>query len=163
MAVARKTRKKRRARPELSSVYYVVQITDWDWSYGFSVNVPKWEERRYSDYRHLLIRGRVLLPTKLKLKADTAELACLPDVRPEDIAHRGEQPPRGVGHLSISDGKLTGSLSMASDALDPVIRLLLAGRLNFLDLYGEPLRYRQALIRSYQIVNQLKVEDYPDD
>lgn len=160
--VAHTAKKKRRGRPQLAMVDYVVQITDWDWSYSFGLNSAPHDNRRYNDYRHLLIRGRLLLPTPLMLKAEIAELTFLPDVRPEDIEPRGEHQPRAVGHLNINRGMLTGGLSMATEALDSVMRLLLAGRLNYLELHGEPMRYRHALIRSYQLAKQLNPDDYPD-
>jgi len=156
-------KKKRRSRPAaLSMVYYIVQIVDWDWSYGFSINVPKWDDRRYSDYRHLLMRGNLLLPTALKLKAETAELTFLPDIGAADLEQHDQTPPRAVGHLNVHDGRLTGGLSMATAALDPVMQMLIAGRLKYVVLDGEPMRYRQALIRHYQLVSHLDSEDYPD-
>ena len=99
--------------------YYIVQITDWDWSYSFSVNVHKWDDRRYSDYRHLLVRGNVLLPGSLKAKAETAELTFMPDVREADFEPGDREPPRGVGHLNIQNRLLSGGFSTAADALEP--------------------------------------------
>jgi hypothetical protein len=93
----------------------------------------------------LLIRGRVLLPAKLKLKAETAELTFLPDIRSADLGQRGEPRPRAVGHLNIHEGTLTGGLSMAAEALGSVMHMLLAGRLNYIESDGEPMRYCQAL------------------
>ena len=123
----------------------------------------KWEDRRYSDYRHLLVRGNVLLPNKLKANAGPAELIFMPDVREADFEAADRPPPRGVGHLNVSEGRLTGSMSMAADALAPVLQMLIAGRLKYVVLYGEPMRYRNALIRSYQLVSQLDPKEYPDE
>jgi hypothetical protein len=155
-------KKKQRGRPVLSMEYYIVQITNWDWSYSFSVNVPKWEDRRYSDYRHLLVRGNVLLPSSLKAKAETAELTFMPDVREVDFEPGDRAPPRGVGHLNIDNRLLSGGFSMAADALEPVMQMLLADRVKYVVMHGESMRYRKALIRHYQLVSQLDPEEYPD-
>jgi len=156
------SKKKSRTRSVPSMVYYIVQITEWDWSYSFSVNVPNWEDRRFSDYRHLLIRGKLLLPSKIKLKAEIAEMTFMPDVREADFEPRDRSPPRAVGHIDIHDGMFTGGFSMTADALGPVMQMLLAGRLKYAVLYGEPMRYRKALIRSYELKSQLDPGEYPD-
>jgi hypothetical protein len=51
---------------------------------------------------------------------------------------------------------------MAADALDPVMQMLLADRVNYVVMHGESMRYRKALIRHYQLVSQLDPEEYPD-
>ena len=155
-------KKKRNGRVQQAMVYYIVQITEWDWDYHFSVNVLKWEDRRYSDYRHLLVRGNVVLPGKLKAGVEAAELIFMPDVRKADFEAADRPPPRGVGHLSISEGRLKGSMSMAADALTSVLQMLIAGRLKYAVLYGEPMRYRKALARSYQLVSKLDPKEFPD-
>jgi hypothetical protein len=155
-------KKKQRGRPVLSMEYYIVQITEWDWSYSFSVNVPKWDDRRYSNYRHLLVRGNVLLPSSLMAKAETAELTFMPDVREADFEPGDRAPPRGVGHLNIHNRLLSGGFSMAADGLEPVMQMLLADRVKYVVMHGESMRYRKALIRHYQLVSQLDPEEYPD-
>ena len=44
-------------RKELTPAYYHVEITGWDWDYSFSVNVPKYEDKQYSDYWHCTLTG----------------------------------------------------------------------------------------------------------
>ena len=156
-------KKKRRGRPKLAITTYIIQITDWDWSYSFGLNATTYDDRHYSDYRHLLVRGKVLLPSKLKVKTEAVELTFLPDIRPADPEQRGDPRPRAVGHLQAHKGVLTGGLSMATEALDAVMRMLLAGRSKYVVLDGEAMRYRQALIRHYQLVSELDPEDYPDE
>jgi hypothetical protein len=138
-----------------------VQITGWDWSYSFSSNVTPHDDRQYGDYRHLLIRGTVLRP--LRIKADTAELLFLPNVTPAEMARCTDPPPRGVGSLDVRGSILTGYLSMPLDALDPVLQMLLADRFKYVLLDGEPMRYRKAIIRHYEFTAQHNEEDYPDD
>ena len=57
---------------------------------------------------------------------------------------------------------MRGYLSMPTDALGPVMQMLLADRFKYVELDGKPMRYRKALIRLYDLVTALNVEDYPD-
>lgn len=157
-------KQKPHSRPAPAITFYIIQITDWDWSYSFGgLNTTTFDDRRYSDYRNLLVRGRGLLPSKLKAKTEQVELTFHPDIGPAELEQRGNPRPRAVGHLHIHQGVLTGYLSMATEALDAVMRMLLAGRLKHVVLDGEAMRYRQALVRNYELLNQLDPEDYPDE
>jgi hypothetical protein len=155
-------KKKRQRRSEPSTGYYILQITDWDWNYHFGINAARLDDRAYSDFRHLLLRGRVLLPSKLGLKVDHVELTFLPNVSPAELERSGPHPV-GIGYLSIHARNLTGGISIAKDALGLVLPMLIAGRFNYLVMYGEPMRYRRARINSYHFEKELKVEDYPDE
>jgi hypothetical protein len=154
-------RKKRRQTKTFPLTYYVVQITDWDWSYSFSVNAVAYRDEQFSDYRHLQIRGTLLRPRKIKV--ETVELFFLPDIGRAEMERRDLPPPRAVGSLYIRETALIGNLSMPTDALDPVMQMLLADRLKYVALDGEPMRWRKALIRHYEIKTQHNEEDYPDD
>jgi hypothetical protein len=70
-------KRKRRDLPSRAYVTYVVQITDFDWSYSFGLDSASYDDRRYSDFRRLQIRGSVL-PAELKLRAPSADLTFLP-------------------------------------------------------------------------------------
>ncbi|SCB55091.1 hypothetical protein GA0061098_103466 [Bradyrhizobium shewense] len=52
---------------------------------------------------------------------------------------------------------------MAIDALDSVMRMLLAGRFKYLVLDGKAMRYRKARIRHYRFETKLDLADYPDE
>ncbi|UFW90489.1 hypothetical protein BjapCC829_18915 [Bradyrhizobium barranii] len=146
-----------------SSATYIVEIQDWDWSYSFGVNAARYDERPYSDYRHMLVTGKILLPTRLKTKADTAELTFMPDVQLFDFDPKHERKPQGVGYIELRYNRVTGGFSMAIDALHSVMQMLLAGRFKYLVLDGEAMRYRKARIRHYRFETKLDLADYPDD
>lgn len=153
--------RKRHARPEDSIAYYIVEIEDWDWSYSFGVNADRYDKRPYSDYRHMVVAGKVLLPSKLRSKAEAAELTFMPDARLSYLDQ--EYRPLGVGYLNVRDIRVTGGFTMATDALDSVMRMLLAGRFKYLVLDGEAVRYRKARIRHYRFESKLDLAEYPDD
>jgi hypothetical protein len=156
-----------RRRDILQHFYYHVQITDRDWSYSFSANVPTYEQARFVDYRHLAVRGTVLRPRKIK--ADTAELFFIPAVKREDFEPKpNEPPPRGVGSLTIHGSKgdarrLVGYLSMPEDALPPVLQMLVAEHFKYVLLDGAPTRWRKCFVRRYEFTAQHDEADYPDD
>jgi hypothetical protein len=154
---------KRRGRPELSTSYYILKITDWDWSYHFGVNAARHDDRPYSDYRHLLVRGEVLRPSKLRQKAEAVEVTFLPDVSQADLEERGGALSLSVGYLQVHNKIPTGGISMATDTLGLVMQMLIAESFKFIVLYGDPMRYRQARIRSYHFETQLNPNDYPDE
>jgi hypothetical protein len=161
------SRKKQRWSQALLPAYYTVEITSWDWNYSFSVNVQRYEDRRFMDYRHLHIRGKLLRPRRINVEA--VELIFFPNIEPSGMEQRHDQPPpRGVGSLNIQGKKsegmnLAGYLSMPTDAIGPVLQMLLGGRFKYVVLDGEHMRYRKALIRHYEIKTEHNEEDYPDD
>ncbi len=160
-------RKNQRSRGQFQHDYYHVQITGWDWSYSFSTNVPKYEDARFSEYRYLLVRGKVLRPRKIKV--ETAELWFLPTIKPEDFLPLPDQtPPRSVGSLNIQGSKancfrLLAYLSMPENALEPVLQMLIADRFKFVLMQGEPMRWRKCLVRRFEFTAECDEADYPDD
>ena len=80
-------------------------------------------------YRHLLIRGNVLLPGSAKTKVESVELTLMPDVSDAGFEPADKGPPRAVGHLYVR------------------MQMLLADRLKYVVMHGEPIRHRRALIR----------------
>lgn len=153
---------KRRVRLEDQVSCYILEIKDWDWSYSFGVNDPRHDDRPYSDFRHMQVRAKVLLPSKLRTKAEMAELTFMPDVPPSRIETKVEQHPLGVGYLDLHGGRLTGGFSMTADVLGPVMQMLLAGRFRFLVLDGASMCYGKARIRHYRFEEKIELEDYPD-
>ncbi|MHC2435304.1 hypothetical protein [Bradyrhizobium sp. USDA 4451] len=155
-------RGKRIVRPEDAVSCYIREIKGWDWSYSFGVNDPRYDDRPYSAFRHMQVRAQVLLPTKVKAKAEMAELTFMPDVPPSRIEAKAEKHPLGVGYLDLRAGRLTGGFSMTADALGPLMQMLLAGRFRFLVLDGATMRYGKARIRHYRFEERIILEEYPD-
>ena len=80
----------------------------------------------------------------------------------------GQMRPAAVGSVSTegtpAEGmRLSGYLSMPTDALDLVIQMLIGERYKYALLYGERLRYRKALIRYYHFSGEYDDEEYPDE
>ena len=159
--------RRKRGRQADEFAYYHMQITGWDWDFSFSVNVPKWRDERFSDYRQLVVRGVVLRPRKLKV--ETAELWFLPSIKAENFEQQRDQPPpNGVGSLAIQGSKsellkLVGYLSMPEDALGLVLQMLIAERFKYVLMSGEVMRWRKCFVRRYEFTAQHDEADYPHD
>ena len=137
-------RKRRRGRPRTDFADYVLEIKEWDWSFSFSINSMRNRDGPYHDFRHILLRGTLLLPSKYR--ADGVKFRLLPDHRLNEDQREGLEP-KTVGSVNRHRGKLEALLSMPSDVLPSILQMLIAERFHFAVLHGEPLRYGHALIR----------------
>ncbi len=151
-------RKRRRGSQREDTVYYVLEIKDWEWSFSFGVNPTKYGDGPYSDYRHLQLRGNLLRPTKVK--ALDVDWTFLPD-RELNEDKRARHEPNAVGSLQLHRGHLTGLLSIPSDALPSVLQMVIAGRFKFVVAHGDRLRYGRAAIRHYRLEMTIRDDDLP--
>jgi hypothetical protein len=154
-------RKKGRRRTDLElPVTYVVEIGDWEWDLSFGVDSMRHRDDPYSDYRHVALKGKLLHPTKIK--AETAELTLLPDPR-LDWEHRQKDEPQAVGSVQLYDGRFIALLSIPSDALPPLLQMLIGDRLHYAVMTGDKLRYRHGRIRSFRLQMSMEEDDMPAD
>ena len=159
-AAKKPVRKKRAPRGRVRrDTYYVVAIEDWDWSVWFGVNKTPERGGPYSDYRHLLLYGKVLRPA---LKADSVELTLLP----EDALNEGNRElhnPTAIGSLHLYRGTLRGLVSIPADLLPSLLTMLTADKLRYAVLSGDKLRYNQATLRDFRLQRDLEEEDFPPE
>ena len=151
-------RPRRPGQDEFAS--YLVQITSWDWSYSFGLSVGRYERGPYSDHRHLKIEGTLLRPRSVK--AEIVELTFMPDIRDSEVGRTNDKPV-AVGSLDLHDGRLIGLISMPTDALQPVMQMLIAGRSKYVALHGYRLRYRKSLVRSYRLETGYEEDNWSED
>lgn len=158
-AAGKKSRQRSKAREE--PAYYVVELSDWDWSFMFGVsNVRNIDHGPYSDYRHLHLYGKLLRPANLK--TGSVEVTLLPN--PElNEGRREKHEPRIIGSLSLHHEKLDALLSMPADALTDVLQMLIAGRFRYVVLDGTKLRYRQGEVRSIRLEMKMEEDDLPHE
>lgn len=148
--------KKRKARNAEWPVFYVVEISDWDWSFSFGLDGTKYSGDPYSDFRHLEITGSLISPTIEKVEKVTVHL--LPDA---DLnkSNRLEREPIAVGSLRLDDSTLQGLISMPLDALDSILLMLETNRIKFILMQGQKLRYRQSPVTNYSLQRELDEDD----
>ncbi|MEN5247277.1 hypothetical protein [Brucella pseudintermedia] len=152
-------RKKRKpGRPRVETVYYVLEIADWEWSFMFGANVAIDRDGPYSDYRHLQLRGTMLRPAKIK--AETVELVFLPDRRLNE-GERERDRPIGIGSLNLHRGHLQGIFPMPSDVLPLLLTMLTADKLRYVVMSGEKMRYGNARIQNFRMEMSIDEDDLP--
>ena len=74
---------------------------------------------------------------------------------------RTEHESENVGSLELYHGRMIGLLSIPSDALLPVLQMMIGSRFRFVVLGGDRLRYRRAAIRTYRLEMTIDEDDLP--
>lgn len=154
----KKARGKHRSKEEIAS--YLVQIEEWEWGFSFGIGYRRFSDGPYMDFRHLHLRGRLIVPSRIKI--ETAEVILMPNSLRTNERYDIEEPS-SVGSVSISGGRFEALLTMPCDALVPVMQMLTAEKLRFIDLHGERMRYRSATIKSYRLEMNMDEDDMPAD
>lgn len=152
-------RKKRPLAPLRDEhVRYLVEIGAWDWSYSFGLDDRKNSMDPYMEHRQLGITGTLIRP--VIPSARTVELWLLPRGDLDEDMRRNDKPT-AVGSLSLHDGRLTGLLPIPMDSLTPILQMLIADRLKFVDIGGARLRHRRALVTSFSLETHIDEDDMP--
>ena len=154
----RKKRWRRRSRDD--PVYYVVEVTEWDWSLMFGISPRRDMDGPYSDYRHLNLRGRLVNPPQVK--AHEVEITLMPDRRLNE-GEREHDEPQSCGSLQLHRGHLQVLLPMPLDALPSVLQIACAERLRYVVVTGEKLHYGHGLARMYRLQRTVDEDDLPTD
>ncbi|MCS3445907.1 MULTISPECIES: hypothetical protein [Bradyrhizobium] len=147
--------KRRRAPPE-EIVDYIVEIEDWDFSYWLALNTLRNALDPYHEHRHVELKGRMLRPAGLK--TDRVEVSLFPSVSLEE-ERRKDLKPIAVGSLELYPERIDGHVGIPSDALVPILQMLVAGRLKFVVMRGAKFRYRSARLHSYSLGTKLDEDD----
>jgi hypothetical protein len=110
------SRQGRRRHPPEELVDYIAEVDGWDWGYSLSLNTERRPADPYHEFRHLQITGKPLRPAG----ANRCEVWLLPtlDMAPEQ---RRAHEPLALGSLELSGEKITGSLGIPADALQPIL------------------------------------------
>lgn len=72
---------------------------------------------------------------------------------------RKDLKPIAVGSIEAYPERLDANLGIPSDALVPILQMLIAGRLNFVVMRGSKFRYRSARLQSYSLATKLDEDD----
>lgn len=150
--------KRRRKEDEYGS--YVVQIEGWEWGFSFGIGNRRFNDGPYMDFRHLHLHGKLIVPSRIK--TETVEVILMPNSLQTNERY-GIAEPSSVGSVSVSRGRFEALLTMPCDALVPVLQMLIAEKLRFIDLHGERMRYRSAPIKSYRLEMNMDPDDMPAD
>jgi hypothetical protein len=158
------SRSKRRAKHAVVFDTYVLPIQSWNWIYSLGIYDVKWQpDEAYSEHRHLIVRGALDVPKSIA--GHKVELAFIPSRDLREPMPVGRERPRAVGSFNKSRGSdvLQGLLSMSEDVLPALLPMLISERLRYVVLFGEKLKRRSALIRSYSFQSIITEDDLPPD
>lgn len=155
-----KKRARPRRKPEDESIYYVVQIDDWEWGFSFGINSMRDRDDPYHDFRHLNLTGKLLRPAKVK--ANAVRLVLMPDERLNREA-RQRQVPITVGSLNLHRGQLEALLPIPADVLASLLTMASAEKLRFAVLHGGKLRYGHAGARNFRLEMSIDEDDLPPE
>jgi hypothetical protein len=152
------------------AVDYTVRIDGWNCDYSFGLNASYnplhrdngvffFYEAPFSEYRDLVLRGVFLEPRKLKDKRVETRLARQPHLDKkviEENLHRYEEsPPKSVGGFMRHGDYTMAYLSIPEDAFALVVQNAMAGKIKFMTLRGERMRYGSGDIYYYSIQEEL--------
>jgi hypothetical protein len=151
---AARKKKRRRAREEF--VDYVVEIHDWDWGYSLSLNTQRHPVDPYHEFRHLQIIGKLLRPPGLEI--NRVEVSLLPTSSMSE-EKRKDYEPLALGSLDVYPGRIAANIGIPSDALPPILQMLIANRFKFILMRGSKFRYRSAKLHSLRLEMKLTDDD----
>jgi len=156
-----KRRKKRKRKAE-ENCSYIIEITDWELTYSFSVN---WNEKLiegpFFEALNLEVKGLIRVPEKYASKELNATFLgnrkMVPDPRDPEFS---DWKPRCVGSITLrgETREFLGSLPL--DSVPILCNLLETGRIKFVDLYGKVPSYGSAEIRSIRFLQKYDPEEY---
>ncbi|MHC2531907.1 hypothetical protein [Bradyrhizobium diazoefficiens] len=150
---------KRRRKPPVEFVDYIVEIDSWDFTYWLALNTLRNALDPYHEHRHVAIKGRLLRPTGLK--TDRMEVSLFPSINLEEEC-RKDLKPTAVGAIEAYPERLDASLGIPSNALTPILQMLIAGRLKFVVMRGSKFRYRSARLHSYSLGTKFEEDEDPE-
>jgi hypothetical protein len=159
---------KKKGRPEKhESIYYPLEIVDWNWPYYFSTcpdlkprpDLPKLGP--FLENKDIDITGRLLAPKKLEGRS--IEIRIIGD---RDIADIMEHPekclenPKSVGSLTIRGKRSEALCFVPFYALHTLCLLLHAEKFKFLVLTGQPLYRGSADVTAVHFEKEYKHQDW---
>lgn len=148
------------------SIQYTVRIETWgcDYSFGLNYNYDPMRdgdraaflyEYPYDEYRDLVLKGVFQEPKQLKGHRFEAHFTRRPHLNKEAIQknlHRYEDdPPKSVGGFLRQNEYVMGFLSMPEDAYAMLHQNAMAGKLNFMTLRAQKLKYGRGQIYRYSL------------
>lgn len=138
---------------------YLMSVDDWSLRYFFGVERRPAEEvdDPYFEYRAIELTATILVPALPKISK--AEIIVWPNSRlnPET---RLRNAPSAVGDMAASRaGVLRCTIFLPEVMYGPLLTLLAADKIRFLDVGGDKLRYGRGDIRKYSWDSSYSEED----
>jgi hypothetical protein len=141
--------KMRPSAPSLEMVEYVVDIIDWHWAYSLSLISEKYrDDDPYRDFRHLKIVGKLLQPAGLK--TEVVRISLIPSSGMSE-ERRKNSSPMTLGAFELRPDMIEGLIGIPADVLSPILQMLIAKKLKFVQLTGSKFYRRSARLTGLRI------------
>ncbi len=141
---------------------YLIEITDFQFEYMFSLAHTKYEIGPYTEYCQPKILGKLLYPqikdvtdVEVYLVADRSL-----DESLSQVVNARRFEPIAVGGIEKQGEVLEVRLSTPFAAMALLASVLENKRQRYLSLHGKKLKYRKAKVQMYNFSNEYDQEDY---
>lgn len=127
---------------------YVVAVSKWNWDYYFGLNWVSRDPEKIFESKTLSIIGTFLKPDQLKNVDIELRVTPFDGLKSE---HRNQIDPKAVGEINRKKGDSYSLLACPPEIVPEIIAALSAGKIKFIVMDGEKLRYGNAQLNSYRM------------
>jgi len=159
-------RQKKQTKPVREIAFYVIEITNWKYSYSLSLNDKEnlkdiFGPGIYREHCSLDLSGVFLEPKKVSEKDLKISIFASRDMsevlrKPEDFPHASA---KGVGGLTVRGKTREYYGSIPQDIFTVTANMFAAGKTRYLTMLGEALYRGKALIHSIDFEEDYNRED----
>ena len=161
MPVSTKSKTKRKSgRPRDERVRHIIEIVDWTWDPMFGLGHGKFSKGPYEDFRHINIVGKLLRPTNLS--PASAEVMLFPYHHLVESEWKSTDKPKCVGWVTHRGKQYSANLLLPSDAMGPVLQMLIAGKYKYVFFEAEKSFRGEAGIRYYRFSGTVEEDELSD-
>jgi hypothetical protein len=161
MPKAKKSPKKTRSVKKDEYCTFIVEITDWELPYLFSLNHDKYPSTSYSEYLHLEVKGIIRQPVKYDGKEIKAIFIGNRDLVPKtDNARSADIKPNRVGTVTIWGDYRDFTGSLPFDSLPTIASMLESNWLRFVQLHGRSPYRGNAAITSIHFMRDYDPDEW---
>jgi hypothetical protein len=151
--VTRKKRRTSRRRSAPDYEHYFVAVDRWEHYYGFGRGDPRFHTTPYSHTETLSWTGRVIHPEGLKYPKAVVTLSAR-----EGLMAENAKSDTSIGSMNARDQEISAYVFIPAEHMGQLVGLAVSGRLKTISFVGEPLKWRQGLIRSISLSTEIEEE-----
>ncbi|TAN43336.1 MAG: hypothetical protein EPN25_00735 [Nitrospirae bacterium] len=157
----RTSRKKPEQRGKCS---YIIEMMSWDFAYSIGINDIKHiiEDKVFLEHKALNIKGVIIEPAKFRDReinvtvSGSREITPVLDA-PENYPHA---QPQALGEITLRVKQSELRCWVPFDAFQVICSMFIAGKIKYLDLYGETLFRGFGNIHSVRFERKYCPEDF---
>ena len=156
-----KKKRRRASRPVQEFESYLLELNDWNVSYGFSLGHDNLDHGPYWEHGELLIDGKLSYPPKFS--GDRLKMTLLGNRKEDSVLAESSDlsfTPRAVGSLNMRGERREYLGGIPQSVMWGLLPALEAKKIKWISLHGEVVKWGKALIRSIHFAEEYEPEDY---